>query len=153
MLLCSCSNDDNGLKDEDESIIVNPVGNYKDWRAFKANELWGYYDINTNKVIIQPRFQSAEEFNDFGVAEVKSKNKWGLINHKGQVVLQPTYDGIHGFDKDGIAHVTLNNLMGVIDIKGKVIVKPIYDEIGYFIDEDQEVAWAIKNGKYGLLDK
>ena len=32
------------------------------------------------------------EFNEYGYAGIKSKNKWGSINENGDVIKEPTYE-------------------------------------------------------------
>jgi len=101
----------------------------------------GYID-KTGKIIVSPRFESAESFTN-GVAIVGSQLKgedtiqYGLIDKTGKLLLQPQYSFIQSFE-DGFAITHLHNklrlsdTLGLISTSGKVILSPQYSYIGQF---------------------
>ena|GEM_PF-1365259 len=103
----------------------------------------GYID-KTGKIVVSPRFDSAESFTN-GLAIVGNRMagendiRYGLIDKTGQFLLQPLYTFIEPFE-GGFATVHLldkalgNRQLGLINPSGKVIVSPQYSYIGHFID-------------------
>ena len=43
-------------------------------------------------IVVKPIYDMVTEFNEYGYAGIKSKNKWGSINENGDVIKEPTYE-------------------------------------------------------------
>ncbi|MBK7290611.1 MAG: WG repeat-containing protein [Chitinophagaceae bacterium] len=91
------------------------------------------------------------KFSNEGKLAVRSNNKWGYIDMKGNQVIPFQYDSCDSFKGD-YAKVQVDGKWGIIDKTGKTIIKPQYKNItpgdnGIFIFFDQ--AWGItdKTGK------
>lgn len=91
------------------------------------------------------------KFSNEGKLAVRSQNKWGYIDMKGNQVIPFQYDSCDSFKGD-YAKVQVDGKWGIIDKTGKTIIKPQYKNIipcdnGIFVYFD--AAWGImdKTGK------
>ncbi|MFA6014586.1 MAG: WG repeat-containing protein [Gallionellaceae bacterium] len=120
--------------------------------------------------VIKPKFESAWDFNDHGIAEVKANDVEYLINKSGQavgsfqganekygykdiqtgkVVVKPIYDGIGYVFADGLLAVQVGDKWGYVNNKAKVVIKPIYSKASDF----SEGLAAVKvDDKWGYID-
>jgi hypothetical protein len=73
------------------------------------------------------KYDSVSSFND-GLAIVKLKNKYGVINVNHTIIVDFKYNYISNF-KNGFARVGINNKWGFIDINGNEICELIYDAV------------------------
>ncbi len=71
----------------------------------QVNNVWGYYDMHDESVVIAPVFEAAETFDAEGVARAKINGRWGLIDKTGKFFVQPVYVSISAFDDNGWAIV------------------------------------------------
>ena len=94
--------------------------------AFTKGKGWGFIDM-TNNVVISPRFDFAESFND-GYASVEKASLVGLINPKDSITIPIAFTDIKRLDKQ-LVLVNLNNSHGVYDVTGKIIVPVEYEQI------------------------
>ncbi|WP_040626229.1 WG repeat-containing protein [Mucilaginibacter paludis] len=74
---------------------------------------------NKGNWIIKPKYKEAQPFYK-GVAIVKIKNRYGLINKKGQLVINQIFDEFWGF-KNGVSVIRNYNKYGFINYRGKII--------------------------------
>ncbi len=58
---------------------------------------WGYMN-SKGQYVIEPKYKKATSFTD-GVARVKYKKKWGLINEQGELVNDMWFDNLEEFNK------------------------------------------------------
>lgn len=118
----------------------------------KEGNLYGYID-ETGKMIIEPKFTTAYDFNNWGFAVIEENNKWGLINTKGEYKIMPIYDYISDFIEK-TASFNKEEIMGAIDEKGDIITKRNYNFVGNFNEGRAIVGLPTKNGdsKYGYID-
>jgi hypothetical protein len=116
----------------------------------------GFID-KTGKVMIEPRFEQAEDFSE-GLAAVKIGDWWGYIDTKGAVVIEPKFGAAHTFS-EGMVVSTLNrdfdrasNQWILLDKSGKYVELPQVKDIG---SQFSEGLIAAKNNqeKWGYLDK
>lgn len=58
--------------------------------ASKKDGKWGFVD-KQDKVVVDYSYDMVTEFNEYGFAGVKSGDKWGVINQKGELVQEQVY--------------------------------------------------------------
>lgn len=73
---------------------------------------YGYANTH-GKIIIEPMFDMAENFDD-GMALIKQGKRYGYINPKGRIVIKPQFAGAWGF-WEGRAKIESNGKYGFID--------------------------------------
>ena len=117
------------------------------------NEKLGFKNPDTNEIVIEPKYDYAEDFVD-GLAAVELDGKWGLIDETEKEVVPIIYDLFWGHIEviDGFVVAKLNGKWGIVDINsGGKFVPFLYDEI------DIIHFWYISvvklNGKYGFIDR
>ena len=116
---------------------------------YRKGKLWGYCD-STRKIIIEPQFDNAAEFNNH-FAVVKKNNLSGLIDEKGNVVVDFIYKSIDTEEHGGHRIASFKTEMeGLIDHKGKIILPFEYDYLEWISDK---YIYAIKNEDSGILDR
>jgi hypothetical protein len=96
-----------------------------------ASGLYGYSDA-TGEFVIKPQFDQAMPFTN-GIARVKIRYHWRLINTKGKFINKSLYEEISDF-RNGVAVVSKKESLasnkivyGLINIKGTEIIEPRYD--------------------------
>lgn len=118
---------------------------------------WGYMN-NKFKLIIQPQFDYAEDFNE-GMAAVAIKarttgnqateaEKYGFIDTSGNIVINYRYDKVYSFS-EGHAVVVIGDKYGFVDKTGKEITPLIYEDASDF---SEGLAPAKLGGKNGFID-
>jgi hypothetical protein len=114
---------------------------------------WGYID-NKGTFGIEPKYDSAYDFGENGIAIVKEKNLYGIIDQLGKYVLQPKYDSINEFS-EGRAAAVYKNIFKVIDENGKELTTKPYTFIGSFKEGRAVMTITDKQGKsfYGYLGR
>ncbi|HOG15546.1 MAG TPA: WG repeat-containing protein [Candidatus Absconditabacterales bacterium] len=96
------------------------------------------------------RFDKVGMFNEYGLADVKIGNKYGLINKEGEEITEIKYNMIFNFNKYGLTVVQIGNKYGVINTEGKEICERMYDDI---FDFDEYGLAKVKLGdNYGLIN-
>lgn len=101
---------------------------------FEKDGKRGFYNLNTNKVLVPATYTHAWFFSE-GLAAVEKDGKIGFINMKGALVIP--YQFVHRTNdrpdivfKDGrCVMANGNGQMGVIDRKGEWVVKPQYEKV------------------------
>ena len=65
---------------------------FTDNKLFATNidGLWGFENKNGD-LIVNAVYDSVTEFNEYGFAGVRKKDKWGIINEKGETIIEPIY--------------------------------------------------------------
>lgn len=53
-------------------------------------------------VVIPIKYHSAKNFNDYGLAPVKTGAKWGIINQAGETVVPFKFQSIHLFENHAV---------------------------------------------------
>lgn len=116
-----------------------------------------YYFVDKSGALYKGYFQEAKPYS-YGVASVKTKGKWGLINRSGITLIAPKFSEVDNFHK-GYARVRVNRFTGIADLKGNIILEPEYElirnigngllrieqgnKIGY-MDVDGNWVWALR---------
>lgn len=101
---------------------------------FEKDGKRGFYNLNTDKVLVAASYSHAWFFSD-GLAAVEKDGKIGFINMKGALVIPHKF--IHRTNdrpdivyKNGLCVMANGNgQLGVIDRKGEWVVKPQYEKI------------------------
>ena len=102
------------------------------WQAFKENNRWGFIDSAEN-IVIPNRYEAVLGFNQ-GLANVRRKGKWGLIDTTGKRQIRFRFDAPIWFDEEGMSIVSRKGSYGLIDRSGEMILPFKYEEISAFQD-------------------
>jgi hypothetical protein len=87
----------------------------------KLERKWGFIDT-TGKVVVKPKYDQVENFQE-GLARVRISQKgWGLVNSQGVEILKPMFDFIGEFMGDE-AVVRASGKQAFIDKAGNLIKK------------------------------
>ncbi|MEK4005837.1 WG repeat-containing protein [Paenibacillus sp. FSL H3-0333] len=119
----------------------------------KDGTLWGYIN-NDGRIVIEPRYDYAEEFQENGLAVVQRGNVSGLIDSSGRERVKPVYNFIGPFS-EGRAVVSDVKGYTFIDEKGKEVTSARYDYLnslheGRALFSKQNTTGG--NSLYGYLD-
>lgn len=120
-----------------------------------ANNKYGLKDQATAAIILQPKYDYINEFED-GIARVRLGDiinhpaMYGFINTKGQEIIPVQYSSAGGFD-EGLCPVQKNKKNGFIDKTGKTIIPFMYEYSGSGFHDG--IAAVKLNGKMGYIDK
>lgn len=85
---------------------------------------------------------------DVDIFPIKSGEKYGYANTKGEIIVNPTYDDANSFS-EGYAAVCSNEKYGFIDEKGKLVINCQYDN-AYSFSEGFSVVQI--GEKYGAIN-
>lgn len=144
------------------AIVLCIVGcnNKKDLTPFCQDGYFGYKDITSGEVVIEPIYEFAKPFKN-NLSFFQQNGKWGVINKEGIIVVKPIYDNIHPF-KHGVSVVLEGSLLifgddiasekgmyGLIDSDGNELIDPQYNYIGEFSDG---LAIINSDGMCGFID-
>lgn len=117
----------------------------------KENGKYGYLSLDGKE--IAPVYQEARYFED-GLAPVREKGKWGVIDTAGNMVVQPSYKDAGPIYSEGLLAVKNGkDLWGFIDKTGSEAVEPAYKEVipvfteGYTAVENNDKLWGFINTK------
>ncbi len=117
-----------GLIDLDGNILIKPSINtlysFTEGRGLVRDQKRRFYFISENANMYDGYYQSAQKF-QYGVAPVKRKNKWGMINLKGMWVCRPKYSQINRLD-NGLMLAKIDGYIGLTDINGAFLAPMKY---------------------------
>ncbi len=120
----------------------------QEWTIFKDNDRYGY-ENESGDVVIPAKFDEARGFTN-GYAVVCVKNKYAMINNKGEYMTEPLYNFIE-YEKDGMLKVAINDRVGFLDTNGKLAVPVEYLDSGEY---SEGLVWAEKeDAMVGFIDK
>jgi hypothetical protein len=66
---------------------------------------------------------------------IKSGNKYGFINQKGDIVITPQFESVYGFGDYSIAPFKMDGKWGYLNKKGEIVVAAQFDEAKTFSDD------------------
>ncbi|MEM9886438.1 MAG: WG repeat-containing protein [Bacteroidota bacterium] len=118
------------LSETGEHIIqpsLNRLINFKNGRGLMRDDHYRFYFITEDANVFDGYYQEALNFK-YGVAVVRSGDKWGIVNRKGIKIIPPKYDKIEPF-KDAYAKVRIKGFYGLYDLKGQSILPVTYERI------------------------
>ncbi len=111
-------------------FILAKINNKKLIRSFdRKTGKFGYID-NKNNLIIEYKYSKAEEFKGEKAVVaiiINEKEKYGIINTKGEWIIKPTYDYICPFSNYYIKACIDNEHCGVIDRFGNNVTLMTYN--------------------------
>lgn len=102
-------------------------------RTATKDDRWGYVNAQGNAPFELREADLALDFDDFPVAPVSVKEKWGVIDANGRWVLKPSLNRLHEFQAPGLAAFqTGNDKTGYVDLQGREVIPPgdLSDRIG-----------------------
>lgn len=113
------------------------------------NSQFGYFDLKTKTWSIFPRFTDAHAFEQ-DTAWVHAKNKWGLIDRKGNYLLPLSYtlSGYYRF-QNGLVPIKEDQKFWFMDRSGTKVLGPWEEAMGF-----SEGLGAVKtaDGLWGFVD-
>lgn len=125
--------------------------------VFFKNNLRGFLNANTGKVVIPAQYKKAWVFSEGMAAVMDHSGKIGFINKENEVVLPFVYDyrenwPIDYYFSNGYCVMTdERGACGVIDKEGNWVMEPKYDSIWKLYFGKYRV---VKEGdKYGMIDE
>ena len=93
--------------------------------------LYGFVNAE-GEYVIEPKFDSVNDFSSNGLAVVRVDDVYGYINVKGEYVIEPRFKMALPFDDNGLAQIQTEKGYGYIDSNGEYIVEPIYYSVSGF---------------------
>ena len=114
--------------------------------------LYGYIDDN-GKDVIPAKYEMAKSFKH-GVAAVKGKNGWGIIDHETNPIVELKWEDIVSFDspKQEVAWVKENGQWCCLDIASKSIKFRTDFATVYNFDEKGHAVVCNADGKFGSVN-
>jgi len=140
-----------GVIDLDGKEIIEPGINrlidFKEGRGLVRNN-YDFYYIDETANWRDGYFEKAKRY-QHGVAIIRKKGRYGIINRNGLNIISNKYDQIDDFE-NGFAKVRLRQFVGLADTKGNIIIPPHYEYITYAGDD----LFRVENGgQIGYLRK
>jgi hypothetical protein len=118
-----------------------------------GGQKWGY--INHKGNFVTPvKYEDAQDFQPNGLAAVKTKGEYGLINQYGQFIVHPQYSFINPFYESRA--VVMDDIgFKVINERGKVLTGKAYSYISNYQNGRALFAGTAEDGRYlyGFLNK
>lgn len=113
------------------------------------DELYGYVNMK-NEVVVEPKYENAWNFNDGGIAIVRSQEcKYGLVGIDGKEICPPIHERIYDFS-EGLALVkTTNKKYGYLGEDGEFVIDPVYDNASDF---SEGLAYVESDGQCYFID-
>ena len=139
----------------DDSVVRSKlrIGTFHEglaWKEIAKNKL--IYINRWNQKAFNEVFEEAYDFSN-GLAKVRKKGKYGLINHRGQAIIPFEYDHIQrntlSKSKKAI-QVKANGKFGLISEGGEDIIPLEYDQMWY--NAQTGIVELAKDGLFGLYD-
>jgi hypothetical protein len=118
-----------------------------------GGQKWGFIN-HKGKFVTPVKYEDAKDFQPNGLAAVKTKGEYGLINQYGQFIVHPQYSYINPFS-DSRAVVMDDKGFKVINERGKVLTGKDYSYISNYQNERALFAGTAEDGRYlyGFLNK
>lgn len=161
-----------GFIDVNGKVVIPLI--YDDLRDFKnglaaakINSKWGFINEN-GSLAIEAKYSEVSNFDKYKLARVVNKDKWGMINSKGEIIMPIEFfnDTFYSdWESSDLMVVTkfngllgLNYSEGVYDRNGNLVIPTIYDNIyiTHIVDENKQhikhEIYASLNSKWGMID-
>ena len=112
-----------GVINKEGTVIIKPgihnLFSFSEGRGLVRDRRYRYYFITENATMYDGFYQSAQKF-QHGVAPVKSKGSWGLINLKGMWISQPKYSALDRLS-NGCLLAKTTGLKGIANLNGEFL--------------------------------
>ena len=131
---------------------------------FEEDNKFGY-KTPQGKVVIEPRYQVAQEFSREGLAAVVDEHGWAYIDRSGKVLIRPfTFDNGPDYFREGMARFVVDGKFGFFDRHGRVVIQPRFTFAGPFSKGRAPVCegcrevregehTSMTGGSWGFIDK
>jgi len=131
---------------------------------FEENQKWGYKS-NIGKVIIEPTYQMANNFNQYGIASVVDDQGWVYINKGGQNLVRPLIiDNGPDYFHEGLARYVVDGKVGFINEYGVKSIPATFDFVMPFSEGlaafckdckkiPQDEYHRLEQGRWGYINK
>ena len=105
------------LSSPDTSQSTGTAPTRVDWTLvpYRSGERWGFANLDLD-LVISPQYAEVSPF-AFGLAQVRIRQRWGLINATGQIVQPLQYDWIYG-PRKGHYLVMHHDTITMLDLAG-----------------------------------
>jgi hypothetical protein len=128
-------------------------------RNKRASSQWGFFHLDTRKIIVPPAFDYVFPFYS-DCAKVVKNGKYGFVACDGRLVVDTVWDETCHFYDAALCPVRKDSKWGLIDKTGKEVFVPQFDQVDEFkaILNGEEglhftyAALVMKDGKYGFID-
>jgi hypothetical protein len=131
---------------------LNRLLNFEEGRGLVRDAQHRFYYITEDTILYNGYYEDATFFQN-GVAIVKIKQQWGIINYKGLSIVSPKYDYIYPF-VNAYAKVRTQGTYGLIDLDGKICLPNEYEQITYLgegiykVEKNEEISYFSQSGKW-----
>lgn len=147
-----------GLIDSLGNFVIKPeidrLTDYGEGIAVVRSKRFRFHFITKEQHrLFAENFEAALAFKG-GVAPVKSKDKWRLVNRKGLTIVPPKFSDIGRYDEAGMAKVRIDRFSGVARLDGSLIIPPDYEYVSYAgqglfrIEQGDEVGYLNNKGEW-----
>lgn len=120
-----------GLLNETGEAVITPslnrLLNFKNGRGLMRDAQYRFYYITEDARLFDGYYQEASSF-QYGVAVVRSGDKWGIINRNGIKIVPTKYDKIEPFE-EGYARIRIKGLYGVLTLSGQEVMPTQFEHI------------------------
>ena len=132
--------------------------------SFKSKDYYGFRNLQTKKVVVQPKYSSVYPISDYLMAGY-SDSKWMVLDNAGKEVFEVfTYDNGPDYFTEGLARFVQDGKMGFFDETGKIVIPAQFDFVypfengtAQFVNGGKKVSdgehSTIQGGKGGTVDK
>ena len=133
------------------------AASFNDGRAAVTNDRngwgnWGFIDRQGNVVVPLIHKKVLDFENGCAIVCKPSKKQadgvWGVIDTLGKTIVSANYDGVWK-DPAGGYVVERKGKIGKVDDRGRKQIPPTFEAL-FFVDNN--LAYAMQNGKFGLID-
>jgi len=132
--------------------------------SFEEDGKWGYKN-NKGRVMIQPTYHLAGQFNQYGLAAVVDDSGWVYISMNGRRILKPyIIDNGPDYFSEGLARFINRGKIGFMDEGGTIVISANFEFVLPFseglaayctgckpVSEDEYL--RIEEGKWGYINK
>lgn len=97
----------------------------------KENGQYGVFNIETQKYVLEPKYQEISYLPNTSDLLVKSNGKYGVLEKDSNIKIKIVYDDIKIMDnQNGLYMVRQGQLYGVLDTEGNTVLETEYQQIG-----------------------
>jgi hypothetical protein len=128
--------------------ILNNASDYKNGYCI-AKKKGKVGSMNSSgKWVIHPKYSEVMPFDEYGMAIVEKRYKYGLIDQHSNKIVACRFEEIGPFS-EGLAYVKKKNKYGFIDLKGRIVIPIKYDKVRSY---SEGMAAVSSNSIWGFVD-